>query len=174
MCLATTLFSAERAMISRSASLACCPTDPSLCMKGMSKEKMRKLAAPWSSLVWKNSSRTDGSLARTQHSWFRSSTSSVSTVEELGPDGEPEQDDRSIIKGFSTGLWWSNGCLAWPISISYIFSCSIFISSVNSRLRLQINSLSNTFSITTNSRMGPMAPFWPHSSSMRRKSMCST
>lgn len=46
---------------------------------GMSREKSKKLAAPWSSLVWKNSSSTDGSLTRATQSWFNRKTSSAST-----------------------------------------------------------------------------------------------
>lgn len=65
-----------------------------LCVYGMSREKRRKLAAPWSSLVWKNSSSTEGSLTRAAHSWFNRRTSSASTT--------PPQSIRSqkVIKSY--------------------------------------------------------------------------
>lgn len=61
---------------------------------------MRKFVAPWSSLVWKNSSRMDGSFARTQHSWCKSSTSSASTAGAV----VVEQEDNSIMSGRRMGL----------------------------------------------------------------------
>lgn len=54
-----------------------------LCVYGMSREKSRKLAAPWSSLVWKNSSSTEGSFTRATQSWFNRRTSSASTTPPL-------------------------------------------------------------------------------------------
>lgn len=58
-----------------------------LCVYGMSREKRRKLAAPWSSLVWKNSSSTEGSLTRATQSWFSRRTSSASTTPPVSAGG---------------------------------------------------------------------------------------
>lgn len=50
MDLATAWLLADMAMMSSSASRACCPSTPSWWMKGMRREKMMRLAGPWS--VW--------------------------------------------------------------------------------------------------------------------------
>lgn len=169
MWFATRLFSEDRDIIKSSASRACWPTVPSRWMKGISREKMRKLAAPWSSLVWKNSSKMEGSLAIIEQSWFKRTTNSVSTVGVV----VPEQELSNIIKGFKMGLWCSKGWWDWVTSISYILSCSIFVSSVNSRRRLQRKSFSIMFSETTNSRIGPIEASFA-CSSINKKIMCST
>lgn len=166
---ATMLFSAERDMMKSKASRACWPTAPSRWMKGIRREKMRKLAAPWSSLVWKKSSRMDGSLARMEQSWLSRTTSFPSTA----GVAVPEQELSNIIRGFRMGLWCSRGWWDWVTNISYIFSCSILVSSVNSRLKLQRKSFSMMFSETTNSRIGPIAASLA-CSSINKKSMCST
>ena len=153
----------ESAMIRSSASLAHCPTLPSLCTYGINSENITNLVVPWSDPALKSNSKTCVSRDRHTASWWRTCISCDST-DSLGWRWQ-SQDTSNLISGRMIGLWTSRVCRVWPITNSYILrACSFILVESSDSWLLQTNNFSKMSLPRVYSRTGPWPPFSAYSS----------